>query len=342
MNRERIYYWDNLKCLLIFLVVLGHILIPVTHDGRGTETVYYFIYLFHMPAFVFVSGFFSKSYMKKDVPVVSKLMGFLILYVIYKILIWGLSGILNGHFPEFNLFVETGTPWYLFAMFVWYLLLPFLAKFKGPVCILATLLFGLYIGYADQIGPFFCLSRIIVFLPFFMAGYYFGKDSVSKLTHWRNRIIAAVILLGIAVGVLMRMDLIKTVEALIYGNRPYSILTKLTSLQAMGARLCLYGIAFAMIFSVMCLVPKRKLPISYIGSRTLSIYIIHRLIRDILTKFDFFNKLEVSGIKLLIVCIVISLIIVWISSAKIFEKISNAVFKIKYKKILATDGGEYE
>ena len=66
MSEERIYYWDNLKCLLIFLVVVGHFLIPVYHDsGRSIEAVYFFIYLFHMPAFIFVSGFFAKSYLKK-------------------------------------------------------------------------------------------------------------------------------------------------------------------------------------------------------------------------------------------------------------------------------------
>ena len=50
----RIYYWDNVKTLLIFFVVLGHLLIPVFKDSRVLSYVYYFIYFFHMPAFVFV------------------------------------------------------------------------------------------------------------------------------------------------------------------------------------------------------------------------------------------------------------------------------------------------
>ena len=55
---NRIAYWDNLKAILIFLVVLGHI---VPECGAITYWLRFAIYTFHMPAFVFVSGFFSKK-----------------------------------------------------------------------------------------------------------------------------------------------------------------------------------------------------------------------------------------------------------------------------------------
>ncbi len=338
MSEERIYYWDNLKCLLIFLVVVGHFLIPVYHDsGRSVEAVYFFIYLFHMPAFVFVSGFFAKSYLKKDVPVVGKLMGFLLLYVIYKILIWGVAGVCTGTFPKFDLFEETGAPWYLFAMFAWYLMLPLMAKFKGIICISATIILGLYIGLEDRIGPLFCLSKIIIFLPFFMAGFYFSKDTIHRLTCVRNKIISAVLLIVIAIGVVVRMDWIISVEALLYANQPYRILSKLSSLEAIGARACLYLIGFVMVFAVLCLIPQRKLCISYIGSRTLSIFVLHRLIRDVFVDFEVFDRIGVKGIKLLLFCLAVSAVVTWISSAKIFHRICNSVFHINYKPILKND-----
>ena len=54
MSNKREAYWDNLKCVLMLLVVIGHaaeeyITIPF---WRG---VHLFIYSFHMPVFVFVS-----------------------------------------------------------------------------------------------------------------------------------------------------------------------------------------------------------------------------------------------------------------------------------------------
>ena len=54
--KERVYKFDNLKLLLIVLVIFGHILefVPNSMDK------YIFIYTFHMPCFMFVTGYFAK------------------------------------------------------------------------------------------------------------------------------------------------------------------------------------------------------------------------------------------------------------------------------------------
>ena len=55
---ERNYKMDNIKAFLIFLVVLGHLLELV--PGQKSEWLYYVIYTFHMPAFVYITGYFSR------------------------------------------------------------------------------------------------------------------------------------------------------------------------------------------------------------------------------------------------------------------------------------------
>lgn len=55
MNKERDYFFDNLKAVLIFLVVLGHFLLPIRGDNP-LVVVKRLIYVFHMPLFVFISG----------------------------------------------------------------------------------------------------------------------------------------------------------------------------------------------------------------------------------------------------------------------------------------------
>ena len=60
MNKERDYFFDNLKAVLIFLVVLGHFLLPI-HGESVLVVVKRLIYVFHMPLFVFVSGYFAKK-----------------------------------------------------------------------------------------------------------------------------------------------------------------------------------------------------------------------------------------------------------------------------------------
>ena len=56
--KERIYLYDNVKCLAIILVVIGHAINYLTDfDGYTLEKgMYVMIYSFHMPLFLFVSG----------------------------------------------------------------------------------------------------------------------------------------------------------------------------------------------------------------------------------------------------------------------------------------------
>lgn len=63
---ERNAYFDNAKLLFIFLVVFGHAIQPFTEESRAIYTLYTWIYLFHMPAFIFLAGFFAKGLENRD------------------------------------------------------------------------------------------------------------------------------------------------------------------------------------------------------------------------------------------------------------------------------------
>ncbi|MGN1111458.1 MAG: acyltransferase family protein, partial [Oscillospiraceae bacterium] len=58
---SRSCYWDNIKGLLILLTVFAHILFQLQYKSDTIDSTVDFIYMFHMPAFVFVSGYFGKS-----------------------------------------------------------------------------------------------------------------------------------------------------------------------------------------------------------------------------------------------------------------------------------------
>lgn len=60
-TQNRNYLIDNSKGLLIFLVVLGHSLEFIRKDYEVARLLYVFIYEFHMPVFVFISGYLSKN-----------------------------------------------------------------------------------------------------------------------------------------------------------------------------------------------------------------------------------------------------------------------------------------
>ncbi len=65
----RLYFYDNAKFILIFLVVLGHAISPFKSNGPGHEFFYFLwriINALHMPCLIFISGFFAKKYIRPD------------------------------------------------------------------------------------------------------------------------------------------------------------------------------------------------------------------------------------------------------------------------------------
>ena len=66
MAKQRDLLFDFVKGVLIFLVVLAHVI-----RGRGS-IVYHVIYSFHMPLFVFVSGYFALHSLSKNLQDIGK------------------------------------------------------------------------------------------------------------------------------------------------------------------------------------------------------------------------------------------------------------------------------
>ena len=65
MEKKRNILFDNIRVVLIILVVYGHAMEPLRFDNKLFTGLYNFIYLFHMPLFVFCSGAFAKSDKKR-------------------------------------------------------------------------------------------------------------------------------------------------------------------------------------------------------------------------------------------------------------------------------------
>ena len=66
VTEKRLAHYDALKLLAIYLVILGHAIQFFVNRPPGDEPMWYFIYAFHMPLFMMISGFFSKSSMNMD------------------------------------------------------------------------------------------------------------------------------------------------------------------------------------------------------------------------------------------------------------------------------------
>ena len=179
-TKERDYFFDNLKAVLIFLVVLGHFLLPI-HGRSYLVVVKRLIYVFHMPLFVFVSGYFAKRIYRDGQYNYKKILYLIKAYVIFVVAIQAVYAVFGYRsFSEINFFTQSGAPWYLFAMIAWYLIIPLIRNSKPPVVLLCSVILALIAGFFKEIGNFLCLSRILVFGPFFYIGYYMEQPVLEK------------------------------------------------------------------------------------------------------------------------------------------------------------------
>lgn len=157
---KRVEKWDLLKFFLIFTVVLGHIAEFYIYESQTMENLFLFIYTFHMPLFIFISGLFSKRTIKENR--FDKIAGYLLVYLFIKLLFM-LYNLVRYKVFSLNLFNDGGLPWFIFAMLVLPLITCAVKKVKAPIVLGVSLLISLVVGYIEPVGTVLSLSRIIVF-----------------------------------------------------------------------------------------------------------------------------------------------------------------------------------
>lgn len=260
--KERSAYWDNIKGFLILLVVFAHVIGQVQHADESIETVIKCIYLFHMPAFVFVSGYFGKSERTWSFQSIFKL---IFLYFIFNSITVFVEGFPSLVEPIFSY-------WYLIALIVWRLTAHRIAKFRMTTVILFAA--ALLIGFLPSIDNHFAISRIIGFFPFYMLGYQLSEKKSSTLV---SRKYTERIVLGIAMILGAALLTFAALQIFSFSDQVL-ILYPYEDPFDVGARSVLFIIAAVMIFALRYLSPDRNIPfLTMIGRNSLWIFVLHRL-----------------------------------------------------------------
>jgi fucose 4-O-acetylase-like acetyltransferase len=166
--KRRVPYWDNARFVAVTLVVVGHGIQRLTHDSDNALIVYLFIYAFHMPAFAVISGYFSKASPPSSRQMLKVLTDILLPYLIMET-IWTLVQFLVEGKREFNLTQPSWTLWFLLALGIFRLILPYLVLVRWPLLWAVVLSVG--VGYFHNVDSTFSLSRAIGILPFFVLGW---------------------------------------------------------------------------------------------------------------------------------------------------------------------------
>lgn len=323
--KYRNYLFDNLKFFLIILVVIGHFIDPYVGYSNVLKNMFFFIYSFHMPLFIFVTGYFSKGFYKNKNVKANKIITYIILYL----LIIGVEYITGDH--SLSLFGRDTPAWYLLATTIWLVLIPITDKIKPSIMLIVSFIIGICSGYDASIGDFMALSRVLVFYPFFLLGYYTTEENIKKLTVKEN-ILPALIFILIIILIVFNNDFnIYRFRLLVTGRNSF----KVVGLGLSGGlyRFIYYIFVPLIGMALIILTPKKKMFFTKLGERTLQVYVLHYFVYILFNKLDLFNLFRLNVPYFKISIIIFAIILTIILSLKLFELPFKWLLNLKYKFI---------
>lgn len=317
---------DNCKLLLIVLMVLGHTLEQFRPDSIEISVLFSFIYVFHMEAFVFFAGYCSKNVEKCRETAVER---FLLPYVIFNFLSYLSVALINGtrfSLTGFQLFSPASTMWFLFSLFVWRILLKDLARIRYvlPLSILLSLGAGMF----SSIGLHYSFTRIVTFLPFFLAGYQMQPAMLDRIRRLPRVAGYAALAVTFAACILL-FGVLELPPGMLYLSRNYRHydigLSGNTALwAAMGLRLLFYVLAALMIAALLILMPRKEGLLTKLGRNTMTVYLLHFFFIRI---FKRFAPMDMGLPLTLTLCLVVSVVLTGLLSLPAVTRGYNTVMR---------------
>jgi len=262
-------WFDNAKMALVLLVVVGHAWTLLPHTGLN-DHLYDFLYAWHVPAFVFVTGYLSRSFTWAPRRMWQLVSTVVVPYVLFECALALFRIYVGGERLE-DLFSDPHWPmWYLSALFFWRLVTPVFTWLPSAVAIGAavaiSLLAGLYAG--DTLD----MARILGLLPFFVLGLTATPERLERLREPWVRQAGLCVFLAIAVATTWTDTLAQT-EWLYYRSQYAELDVSDTRALVTRAVLLLIGVLGA--WSFLAMVPRIGGWFTRMGAATLVVYLFH-------------------------------------------------------------------
>lgn len=269
--KQRDAFFDNAKYLAIVLVAMGHAWQPLTDRSRAAEALYMVVYTFHMPAFIIISGYFSRSFDMRADRLQRLITGIAVPYVLFEVA-YSLFKRYADDDPSHP--VSLLDPWYLtwflIALFVWRLTTPLWKVVRWPIPL--ALGIAALASVSPDIGDDLDLQRVLQFLPFFVVGLFMKPAHFQFMRRREVRVLSVPVVacaLGLAYWVGPHMN-----SAWFYHR---------DSAQELGApwwagvvmTFALFGCSMLLTACFFSWVPRRKMWFTVLGAGTLYGYLLH-------------------------------------------------------------------
>jgi fucose 4-O-acetylase-like acetyltransferase len=257
--------WDIAKMTLVTLVVVGHSLLLLPQTAT-VHHLYHFVYVFHIPAFVLVTGYLSRSFAWTRRRLWSLVRTLLVPYLLFELLLTSYRHLIAGTSLH-NLWIAPHWPmWYLLATLVWRLVTP-VFKAMGAWAVPVAVAVSLLGGYVDW--PYLSTGRILGMLPFFVIGLVLTPGAFERFRAPAVRWAGAAVIVLTFVG----LDLLPR-ASWFYFKYPYAALTSHEG-TAWLVRLWLIVVSLVVAMSVLAVLPRRTGWYARMGAASLVVYLCH-------------------------------------------------------------------
>lgn len=266
---------DNAKMALVTLVVIGHAwaLLPGSGGSGVVGHLYDFVYAWHLPAFVFVTGYLSRRFAYTPARLWSLVRTVALPYVIFECLLALFRIWVGGEHLE-DLFADPHWPlWFLTALIFWRLLTPVFRAMHAPVAIAVAVALSAASGIvAGEASNVLDLTRVAGLLPFFVVGLHATSAGLERLRAPAVRWVAAGTFVGIWFLVTYLDDVAST--EWLYYRTPYGELG-VDDVRGALTRVALVALAFVGTLAFLALVPRIDGWFTRMGAMTLVVYLCH-------------------------------------------------------------------
>src|SRR3954467_6635158 len=249
---QRDPFFDNAKFFAILLVVAGHA-IESLRDVRFAHAAYLFVYTFHMPVFIVITGYFSRRFTFSGGKARKLLTNLAVPYVVfetaYSTYHWAV-----GHSKfEISLLDPYYLTWFLLALFAWRLSTPVWQQIRFPVAVavVISLLSGM-----SQLPGTLEMNRVFGLVPFYVLGLMLKPEHFEMLKRPVARVFGAITLFLAFVFTLFFADRHMATKWVYWktGNADMHV----NNLVGSGLRLGLLIGAGILVIAFLTLVPARK------------------------------------------------------------------------------------
>ncbi|MFF1695646.1 acyltransferase family protein [Streptomyces sp. NPDC058257] len=269
--KQRDAFFDNAKYLAIVLVAMGHAWEPLRGDSRAAAALYITVYTFHMPAFIVISGYFSRSFDASPGRLKRLVTGIAVPYVIFEVAYTFFKRYADDD-PTYpiSLLDPWYLTWFLIALFIWRLTTPLWKVVRWPLPL--SLAIAVLASVSPDIGDDLDLQRVLQFLPFFVLGLCLKPEHFQLVRRREARLIALPVF---AMVMLFAYWAAPRMNAAWFYRRDSAQELAAPGWTGGVMTLAMFGCSVVLVACFFAWVPGRKLWFTALGAGTLYGYLLH-------------------------------------------------------------------